>query len=1209
MTDDDVHGLLRNLRMGEVRLPQGRVRAPVDFRDFQAEYIGIIYEGLLDYQLRRAPEAMLTLNLGEQPLLPLSYLESLSDNELRDLLRKLAKEKSAPAAEEEEGSDEEDEESEADGSPERQAEPKEEDDEESDDTDEEPLEPYAEEDEECRRITAFAQRTVQLLGWVRKPRGRKQQDQWRLQREVARLAPRLIAQTYCPGEFYIARSLGIRKGTGTFYTRPALTVPTVRRTLQPLVYADGQNGRPVPHPPEHILGLRICDPAMGSGSFLLAALRYVTEGLYRAVEHYGCLDPQPNRGITVLRIPAGADRETALAFDEVPALPADEEFRRMLISRLRRHVVERCVYGVDINPVAVELARLSLWIETMDPNLPFEFLDHKLKVGNSLVGCWLDRVLDYPILAWDREGGDGQKGPQTRRIKEVFKRAKAELAELLEERHGQMSLPIDGETLEAEDITDIVARAPERFAELHRAPLERADEAERLYREMLSDPAVAALRHACDRWCAVWFWPVDPEAEDRPLLTPRAFYSRDDEMDALVAAVAREQRFFHWEIEFPDVFTPERQGFDAMLANPPWETMKPVSQEFFTEYDPVYRTRGKQEALREQGELFAQDSAIQRRWLDYSAHFRAMSNWVSSAADPFDASLARGKQGDRLKRQWERARRQHLGLAASDHPFRHQGSADLNTFKMFSELMWHALRGGGRLGVILPSAIYSDYGSQDLRRLFLEHGDWEWLFVFENRRRIFPVHGSYKFGPVIVAKGRRTEALRAAFMRRDVRDWERAEELASRIAPAQIRRFSPSSLSVMELKTPREVEICERIYADHPLLGSDEWGVRSTTEFHMTNDSHLFHRVPDMEARGYRPDGYGRWINPDGDIALPLYEGRMIGQFDFSQKEWVSGSGRTAVWPYLTWNEKALSPHFLMSADTYGNSPKPAHALKLALMDITSTTNTRTAVGSLVPDRPCNHTIAVLTTPGRGAPCTLMLPAVVCSLASDFVLRRRIAGVHLSFCFLEETPGPAPAASASSSPLALPSARLTFIHRLFSPHWLELRDRLAMLGLAIGGLPWHGLWAVDLAERLRLRAFLDAVVAELYGLSWGDMEYIVCGEGGNFETGPDESDPVGFWRVDKKHPWQFRHTYLTLVAFRELKHVGLEEFCRWSALPPKWAPILADSEDIYLWRLPPEAEAYWAEQQDYEWHPREGWSHCELHALNVLNPHDQVPVE
>ena len=101
--------------------------------------------------------------------------------------------------------------------------------------------------------------------------------------------------------------------------------------------------------------------------------------------------------------------------------PAGRTFADRVKALLRRHVVERCIYGVDINPLAVELARVSLWVETLDPELPFSFLDHKIKVGNSLVGCWLDRVEDYPLKAWEREGGDGKNGPRTQRIEEFLK--------------------------------------------------------------------------------------------------------------------------------------------------------------------------------------------------------------------------------------------------------------------------------------------------------------------------------------------------------------------------------------------------------------------------------------------------------------------------------------------------------------------------------------------------------------------------------------------------------------------------------------------------------------------------------------------------------------------------------------------------------------------------------------------------------------------
>lgn len=1202
VTDEHIYEILRSLRTSEVRLPQGRYRGPVDFLRFESDYIGIIYEGLLDYQLRRAGELMVMLNLGQQPILPLAYLENLSDKELGKLLRELAKkdERGAEEAEAEEEELPEEVEPEAE-----ESEP-----DEGDAEIEEQAGPAGPEDEEGARVMEWARRAVELLGWVKRPRGKKA-DMWRFEQDVSAAARRLVPEEniFRPGQFYLVRSLGIRKGTGTFYTRPPLTGPTVRRTLEPLVYTRDAEGRRTVRRPEEILSLKVCDPAMGSGSFLLAAVRYITDALYRAVEQHGCLDPDPNRGTTVLTIPAGASPAEALMREEIPAMPADERFRDMLLSRLRRHVVERCIYGVDINPVAVELARLALWIETMDPELPFEFLNHKLKVGNSLVGCWLDRVLDYPLLAWDREGGDGSRGPQTKRIKEVFKRAKEEMARVIEEGSGQMVLALDGEQIGAEDITEALAAARKRFAELHQAPLDRPEEAERLYREMRSDPAFAALKQACDRWCAVWFWPVDPEREidEQPLLTPARFYRPDEEINAIVAGLAAQHKFFHWELEFPDVFTPERQGFDAVLANPPWETMKPISQEFFSEYDPVYRTRGKQEALRKQKDLFAQDPAIERRWLEYCAFYRAMSNWVKHAAEPFDASLARGRRGEGLKKAWAEARALRvIGLAPPGYPFQHQGSADLNSYKMFTELMWYLMRDGGRLGVILPSAIYSDFGSQDLRRVLLSSGRWEWLFVFENRRRIFPMETRYKFGPVIVQKGGRTQRLRAAFMRRDVLEWEeRAEDIAAEITPEQIERFSPQSLSIMELKTRREVEICEKIYADHPLLGSEEWGVEFTREFDMTNDSHLFHRVDELEEQGYRPDGYGRWINHETeDIALPLYQSVMIWHFDPMYEWYEQGAGNRQVWRVAPPSAKVIRTQFLVATSAWPH--QALRGVRLGFRRITCGTNERTMVPSLFPALPAGHNLPA-TQPLGDLHRAVALCADMGSLVYDFVLRRRMAGMTLNFFYMLPTPAPRIEGQPAAATLVAVS-RLSFIHRTFARHWLD-----ATAGTpgekGLRAIPWQELWAVDLHERVQLRAFLDAVVAELYGLEWKDLEYIICGENGSFQTGPDESDPVGFWRVDKKHPWQFRHTSLTLVAFRELKEVGLEEFTRWSALPPQWAVRLADSEDIYIWRLPEEAEAYWRAQQDYEWHPREDWSHCDLHAHNILHPFAQMPVE
>ena len=147
-----------------------------------------------------------------------------------------------------------------------------------------------------------------------------------------------------------------------------------------------------------------------------------------------------------------------------------------------------------------------------------------------------------------------------------------------------------------------------------------------------------------DEWCAVWFWPTDEEALGH-VPTPLSFHGSVPRRMSWSRSWLGDLKFFHWELEFPDVFTPQRSGFDALIGNPPWEVMKPNSQEFFSDFDPLYRTYDKQAALRRQRELFAGVPGLIEQWDEYNARFKALANWARNAAEPFDVSLARGKDG------------------------------------------------------------------------------------------------------------------------------------------------------------------------------------------------------------------------------------------------------------------------------------------------------------------------------------------------------------------------------------------------------------------------------------------------------------------------------------------------------------------------------------------------------------------------------------
>jgi hypothetical protein len=326
--------------------------------------------------------------------------------------------------------------------------------------------------------------------------------------------------------------------------------------------------------------------------------------------------------------------------------------------------------------------------------------------------------------------------------------------------------------------------------------------------------------------------------------------------------VARQRRFFHWELEFPDVFTASRPGFDAMLGNPPWEIQKPNSKEFFSNHDPLYRAYGKQEALGKQLDYFKSLPELEHQWIAYNAGIKGMSNWVKCVGQPFGDRVTKDKDGkkkhdlnlggrgangfaesERLHEKWRRQRSKRKGFADPAHPFVHQGSADLNTYKMFLELSHALMRPQGRMGMIVPSGIYTDKGTTNLRELFLDHCDWQWLFGFENREGIFDIHRSFKFSPLIVQKGGTTQAIRAAFMHRNVDDWAFAERHVLAYPRERVLEFSPYSKAILEIRSDKDLRVLQKIYANGVLLGDQSergWGVKYAREFDMTNDSKLF---------------------------------------------------------------------------------------------------------------------------------------------------------------------------------------------------------------------------------------------------------------------------------------------------------------------------------------------------------------------------------
>jgi hypothetical protein len=1186
VTDRQVLSILRLLTRTRVRMRQGRkdiwVDGPVDFSALSTEYIGILYEGLLDFELKQADpnDPVLFLNVGNQPALTLSQLESMTDATTKQLFEALKKKDKATEADDGEAEDVEEPEVEAENA--EEGEPAEVDDDsvdgdETEESESADTESVIDADHQAR-ARAWLEHAAELAGLIKKPRGRRAASTTQDAEARIRAGKELCARMIAPGQFYLVRWGGTRKGAGTFYTRPQLAAPLVRRALQPLAFDPVRTERSPhnglddvvewsPKTPEVILALKVCDPAMGSGSFLAGALRFLTDVLVQALYHHKRIERRDDGAIARL---ADGHAAQGLADELLPLPPDHEGFEDVLRAQLKRHVVERCIYGVDLDPLAVELGRMALWVETMDRNLPFGFLDHKLKVGNALVGAWFDTFHDYPAMAWEREGGDKDYQKDTpanlinhyytdakgKKRGDVFTaaikaRSKAVPPELIAMLSGQQRL---NEAVQASQVHKELLKV---FDQLHRLPVHESDKRAALYREqVLHNPRFHALKRRMDLWCALWFWPGE-QIELAPL--PSQFGQPDDATLRIADEVAARQRFFHWELEYPDVFTPARAGFDAVLGNPPWEIQKPNSKEFFSNTDPMYRAYGKQEALTRQLEYFRRWPQLEHGWIAYNAGLKSLSNWVKYAGVPFGDRVTTDKDGKskpdlnlggrgadgfakslRLHVKWKQQRKKNPGLADNAHPFLHQGSADLNTYKMFLELSHALLREDGRLGMIVPSGIYSDNGTTTLRELFLEHCDWQWLFGFENHTPIFDIHRQFKFCPLIVQKGGTTRYIRTAFMHRNVDDWEQAERYVLAYPRERVEEFSPGSKAILEILSEHDLGVLQKIYANSVLLGDQSergWGVKYSTEFHMTSDSKLFPPLDKWEGLGYQRDGWVTWRLGDA-YALPVYNAKMFDLWDFSAAGWVSGKGRGAIWKAVAF-PKNIRPEYLMSSVDYLSHVSSRNNVKICFKDISTAVHKRTMMCSLIPDLPAVNASPVLHC---GADRNiLVLQSVIASFCFDYVAKFKIGYLHLNYFIIKECPLVIPKAlDKSTSNLIRLALSLGCASEAFASVWEQSRALFA-------DYSWRRHWAVTIHERLRIMAILDAVIASSYGLNWEDLIWLLRDTDHPLEylskrVHTRTLDQKLFWRVDRGKDPELRHTVLSLIAFHDLKQKGLEAF-------------------------------------------------------------------
>jgi very-short-patch-repair endonuclease len=605
-----------------------------------------------------------------------------------------------------------------------------------------------------------------------------------------------------------------RKSTGSYYTPPELVAELIRSALEPVIEERLKAARPPEEKEQAILSIRVCDPACGSGHFLLAAARRL--------------------GKELAKIRTGEEE------------PAPERVREAI-----RDVVAHCIYGVDKNPLAVELCRVALWLEAHCAGKPLTFLDHHIKCGDSLVG-----VLDLAIL--EKGIPDEAFTPVSADSKEAARSLKQRnRTECQSLQTGQLSLAFDTD--------QVVAELSQERQKLEAIPDNSPAEVSRkqqLYSRYCQDPQHQKLVEACNLWTAAFFQPLIPDFSRA--ITTQAVADRLQERTpsqalATAQALAVENRFFHWPLEFPEVF--ESGGFDVILSNPPWERIKLQEEEFFASRNTAI-ARAPNAAARKRliADLPKTNPAL---WQDYQ---RALHGAESTSR------FLRG---------------------SGQYPL--TGRGDINTYSVFAERVRNLLSPRGRAGIIIPTGIATDATNQFFFADLVEQGQLASLFDFENREALFPgVHRSYKFC-LLTLTGSRTQTDATTFTFFATRtEHLRDPRRAFRLSATDIARINPNTRTLPVFRTRQDADLTRAIYERVPVLvnehtGENSWGVRFLRMFDMSNDSHLFRTRAELEKQGYRLVGNVFVPSPPGPFSHTAGEGGRIAAPDLSSR--AAGEG------------------------------------------------------------------------------------------------------------------------------------------------------------------------------------------------------------------------------------------------------------------------------------------------------------------------------
>ena len=880
------------------------------------------------------------------------------------------------------------------------------------------------------------------------------------------------------GEIQVRPNIFARKDSGSYYTPDDLVSLIISEAIEPLAQArlddfavevskldlsrleDNEKFEALRRldPAEQLLELKVCDPAMGSGHFLVNLVDHLTDHVIRAIAEAESLcdgyeSPLNQRIEDIRGTIMGNAEKRGWSFD------ASQLDDRHIV---RRMVLKRCVYGVDKNPMAVELAKVSLWLHTFTVGAPLSFLDHHLRCGNSLFGSWV-----HPTLKAVGESGGA----------------------MFLEPSVKKAIPSASSMREIEEMTDA------EIAEAHRSA-----EAFAGLSQMTSGlDAFLSLFHAF-----AWLNPSDSQdkaayrmyldglfGDPVDIAEGKSEVSDDSELAVRFSSLldrAREleskERFLNWQIAFPGVWSKwqDRElqgGFDAVIGNPPWERLKLQRVEYFSVRRPEI---AKAPRASDRNRLIAR---------------------LEDAGDPLadDYSKANEQTGAALR----------MAREGGDYPLLSGG--DVNLYSLFVERAMTLANPQGMIGLLVPSGIASDKTSAQFFKQVATKGGLNALYDFENRRtrhnqpEFFPdVDSRFKFCVFVASPSPQPDDARCGFFLQDVSELGDPDR-CFHLSAEDFAQVNPNTGTAPIFRFRRDAELTTAIYDRLPVLvdrsGGNEvkrWPVKYVRMFDMANDSDLFRTRLELEKEGTWPIGRKRFKSAAGEW-IPLYEGKMVQAYDHRAADIVVNPEnlfRTGQPNNIEASDKVnpdrlAEPRYWVLDDAERwQSPD---GWTISFKDITAATNMRTMIASIIPKVGAGHTLPLFRLvecqEDRASLACLMV-ANLNSVIFDYVARQKVPTTHFTWHVLEQLPV-VPLENYYSTTFGLKTAgdiirksvlELSYTAHDMMPFALDMRHT-SKDGTAHEPFQW------DEDRRIRLRARLDALYFHLYGVTdLDDIRYV-----------------------------------------------------------------------------------------------------------------------